>query len=165
MGPDNPWSPNWRPDPSGRRLAAIRVARRGAVLAAAAYLGVGAVVVAVSELPDQIALFGLLVGLPGVALLGAGLANAALGPWIDAVVTGVAFAIGAPVAAVTSIVIGALIIDALFPGPNLAGPIVQRSVLTAVGLAPVVALAAVGWVLAVRRLARMPTRSTSTDVT
>jgi len=34
MGPGNPWSPNWRPDPTGRRLAAIRTARRGALLAA-----------------------------------------------------------------------------------------------------------------------------------
>ena len=159
MGPDNPWSPNWRPDPSGRRLAAIRVARRGAVLAAVAYLAVGAVVVAVSSLPDQVALFGLLVGLPGVALLGAGLANAALGSWIDAIVTGVAFAIGAPVAAVTSVVIGALIFGAFIPNSNLAGPIVRGSVLTAVGVAPIVALAAAAWVLAVRRLARTPTAS------
>ena len=29
-----PWDPNWRPDPTGRRLEAIRVARRGALAAA-----------------------------------------------------------------------------------------------------------------------------------
>ena len=33
MGPDNPWSPAWRPDESGDRLRAIRAARRGAILA------------------------------------------------------------------------------------------------------------------------------------
>ena len=29
-----PWDPNWRPDPTGRRLEAIRAARRGALAAA-----------------------------------------------------------------------------------------------------------------------------------
>ena len=29
-----PWDPNWRPDPTGRRLVAIRAARRGALAAA-----------------------------------------------------------------------------------------------------------------------------------
>ena len=38
MGPNNPWSPNWRPDPTGRRLVAIRAARRGALLAGIAYI-------------------------------------------------------------------------------------------------------------------------------
>ena len=29
-----PWDPNWRPDPTGHRLVAIRAARRGAIVAA-----------------------------------------------------------------------------------------------------------------------------------
>jgi hypothetical protein len=164
MGPDNPWSPNWRPDPSGRRLASIRVARRGALLAAVAYLGVGAVVVAVSELPDQIALFCLMVGLPGVGLLGAGLANATLGSWIDAVVTGVAFAIGAPVAAVTSIVIGAFVMGAFVPGSDLAGPILRAGVLAALSVAPAVATGAAIWVIGVRRLGGPPASRSPSDL-
>ena len=43
MGPANPWSPNWQPDPSGGRLLRIRAARRGALLAAAIYLPVATV--------------------------------------------------------------------------------------------------------------------------
>ena len=160
MGPDNPWSPNWRPDPTGRRLAAIRVARRGALLAGVVYLAVGAAVLLSSSLPDIVALSALIIGLPGVALLGAGLANAALGAWVDAVVTGVAFAIGAPVAAVTSVVIGAVVLVTFVPeAPDLPGPILRTGVLVAVGVAPIVAVAAAVWVFAVRRVARTATPS------
>lgn len=154
MGPDNPWSPNWRPDPSGSRLVAIRAARRGALLAGIVYLVVGASVVAVSSLPDVVALLALAIGLPGVSLLGAGLAPSTLGARVDAVVTGIAFAIGAPVAAVTSVVIGAFVLGIFLPGSNLAGPLLRGGVLVAIGVAPVVVLAAASWVLAVRRLAR-----------
>jgi len=47
MGPNNPWSPDWRPDTTGRRLATIRLMRWGALIAAILYLlvGVGAAVV------------------------------------------------------------------------------------------------------------------------
>lgn len=153
MGPNNPWSPNWRPDPTGRRLAGIRTARRGAWLAALAYLPLGAAAVATSQLPRDVAMVGLAVGLPGVALLGAGLAPAALGSRIDAVAVGVAFAIGCPVAAVTSIVIAALVLGAVATGgADLAGPILRAGVRAAVGIGPLVALVAAGWVLAVRRL-------------
>ena len=148
MGPNNPWSPNWRPDPTGRRLAGIRTARRGALLAGIAYLPLGAAVFATSQLPREIALLTLAIGLPGVALLGAGLAPAALGSRIDAVVVGVAFAIGCPVAAVTSIVIGAFVLG----GADLAGSILQAGVRAAESVAPLVAVVAAGWVLAVRRL-------------
>ena len=147
MGPNNPWSPNWRPDPTGRRLAGIRTARRGAWLAALAYLPLGAAAVATSQLPRDVAMVGLAVGLPGVALLGAGLAPAALGSRIDAV------AVGGPVAAVTSIVIAALVLGAVATGgADLAGPILRAGVRAAVGIGPLVALVAAGWVLAVRRL-------------
>src|SRR6476619_2526163 len=119
MGPNNPWSPDWRPDTTGRRLATIRLMRWGALIAAILYLlvGVGAAVV---EFGDQaatgirvdlgvsagtIAAVVAIVGLPGVALLGAGLAPTTIGSRIDACVAGIALAIGAPVAAVTSMVI------------------------------------------------------------
>jgi len=154
MASDNPWSPDWRPDPSGRRLAAIRSARRGAWLAGLVYLPVSASVLAVSPLPDRIALVALLVGLPAVVLLGAGLTSSALGGRTDAAVTGIAFAIGAPVAAVTSLVIGAFVIGAFVPGVDAAGPILRGGVLGAIEVAPVVAVAAAVWVLLVRRFAR-----------
>ena len=155
MGPNNPWSPNWRPDPTGRRLAAIRTARRGALLAGIAYVPLGAAAIATSQVPPVVAMLALAVGLPGVALLGAGLAPAALGSRIDAVAVGVAFAIGCPVAAVTSFVIGAWLLGAAFPrGSDLAGMILRTGVQAAVGIAPLVALVAAGWVLAVRRLER-----------
>lgn len=161
MGPDNPWSPNWRPDPSGGRLVAIRAARRGALLAGMVYLPLSAAVLTLQRLPvpTSLAASALLVGLPGVALLGAGLAPATLGARIDAVVTGVAFAIGAPVAAVTSIVIGAVVFSLFVKGgPDLAGSILRGGVLAALGVAPLVALGAACWVVAVRRFGRPPTR-------
>ncbi len=158
MGPDNPWSSNWRPDPTGGRLAAIRAARRGALLAGIVYLPVGASELALGPLSDELALLALVVGLPGVALLGAGLAPSTLGSRIDAVAAGLAFAIGAPVAAVTSIVIGAFVLSAFAQGgADLAGPILRAGVSAALGVAPLVALSASLWVLSVRRLSR-PTK-------
>ncbi len=157
MGPDNPWSPNWRPDTTGGRLTAIRAARRGAVLAGIVYLPISASVLAIHPVAvhQVLAVLALLVGLPGVALLGAGLAPAALGARLDALVAGVAFGIGAPVAAVTSIVIGAFLLSAFATGNlDLAGPILRGGVLAAVGVAPVVALGAALWVVAVRRSTR-----------
>src|SRR3954453_16518832 len=79
MGPNNPWSPQWRPDPTGRRLAPITAARRGALLAAVAYIPLAAAAIATTQLPRDLALLVLVIGSPGVALLGAGLAPAARG--------------------------------------------------------------------------------------
>ena len=154
MGPNNPWSPNWRPDPSGGRLIAIRAARRGGLMAGVVYLPVAASVLMASPLPDPVVVAALLVGLPGVALLGAGLGPSTIGDRTDAVVTGIAFAIGAPVAAVTSIVIGALVLGAIVPIEGMAGIILRAAVLNAITVAPVVALMSAIWVLVVRRLAR-----------
>lgn len=155
MGPNNPWSPNWRPDPTGGRRAGIRAARRGALLAGIVYLPLGASTLAIDPLPRELALLALVVGLPGVALLGAGLAPSTLGSRTDAVVTGIAFALGIPVAAVTSIVIGAFIVSAfVHGGADLAGPILRAGVSAALGVAPLVALGAAFWVFAVRRLSR-----------
>lgn len=160
MGPDNPWSPNWRPDPTGGRLIAIRAARRGALLAGLLYLPTGAIALVMSPIAmtDDVRLLVLVVGLPAVALLGAGLAPSTLASRIDAVVAGIALAIGAPVAAVTSILIGALVLDVFAP-PNvdLFGPLLRGGVMAAVGVAPLVALASAAWVLAVRRLSHPPT--------
>jgi hypothetical protein len=162
MGPDNPWSPNWRPDPTGGRLIAIRTARRGALLAGILYLPTGAIALVMSPIAmtDEVRLLVLVIGLPAVALLGAGLAPSTIGSRIDAVVAGVAFAIGAPVAAVTSILIGALVVD-VFAAPkvDLVGPLLRGGVMAAVGVAPLVALVSAAWVVVTRRLAgRLPDR-------
>jgi hypothetical protein len=152
MGPNNPWSPNWRPDESGRRLANIRIAKRGAVLAAVLYLIVAAAVVIPMEtgsLEQSLVVAALAIGLPGVALLGAGLAPACIGSIVDGIVVGFALAVGAPVAAVLSIEIGALVVGAI-EGVDLAGPILRTSVSAAVAVAPFVAVAAASWVVLVR---------------
>jgi hypothetical protein len=160
MGPDNPWSPNWRPDPTGNRRIAIRAARRGALLAGILYLPVATVALTIHPLPlfDEARLMAIVIGLPGVALLGAGLAPSTLGARIDAVVAGIALAIGAPVAAVTSVFIGVLVIGALAPaGVDIVGPILRAGVTAAIDVAPLVALASATWVVVTRRLAgRIP---------
>ena len=160
MGPANPWSPNWRPDPTGRRLIAIRSSRRGALWAGvllwplvllAAFTTPGAM-----DLPDvrQIVLIAAL-SWPGLALLGAGLAPAALGSRIDAVVAGVALGIGAPIAAITSILIGIAIIalvSSTGAGTGAAlGLTIRLGVLGAIRFAPLVAIAATIWILVVRQ--------------
>jgi len=157
MGPTDPWSANWRPDPTGQRLARIRTARRGAVFAVIAYLPVAIAVIATDPLAARTVAFALSVGVPGVALLGAGLAPAAIGSRIDAAVAGLAFAVGAPVAAVTSLVIAGFLADAFVATETaFALDILRAAVSSAVRVAPVVAIVAALWVLAVRRFARPP---------
>src|SRR6476659_5458461 len=115
------WDPNWRPDPTGRRLVAIRAARRGALVAAVIFgsLGVGATVVstpadsALSGASPTVGLMLALFSLPALALLGAGLTSAALGPPPTAASAGLAMGVGVPVAAVTSAMIGAFILAGL----------------------------------------------------
>ena len=160
MGPANPWSPNWRPDPTGRRLVAIRSSRRGALWAGvllwplvllAALTTPGAM-----DLPDfrQIVLVAAL-SWPGLALLGAGLAPAALGSRIDAVVAGIALGIGAPIAAITSTLIGVAIIYLLYGTSASAGEalgtMIRLGVLGAMRLAPLVAGAVAIWLYVIRR--------------
>ena len=162
MGPSNPWSPNWSPDPTGNRLLRIRVARRGGWLAAAIFLPIATVAAAlaadpVATLPPvfwaPLATIAILSGMVGVALLGAGLAPAALGSRIDAVVVGVAIAIGAPVAATASLVIWGWVIDSwLAERTDLAAPFLRAGVLAAVRVAPLVVAGAAGWVLILRRI-------------
>jgi hypothetical protein len=168
MGPTNPWAPNWRPDPTGHRAVAIRSSRRGALWAGlllwplvllATFTTPGALDQAWD--PRQIALIAAL-SWPGLALLGAGLAPAALGSRIDAVVAGLALAIGAPIAAITStmisvaIVVGLLSQDLGVGVGEAIGTTIRLGVLGAVRFAPLVAAAVVVWVFAVRQLQVRP---------
>jgi len=153
MGPSNPWSPNWRPDPSGGRLLAIRAARRGAFLAGLLYVPIGIAGALTATTEPSLAAMVIAIGLPGVALLGAGLAPAALGSRVDAVVVGIALAIGAPVAATASLVIGGWVIDSwIGDSALLASPILRAGVSAALGIAPLVGLAAAAWVTILRRI-------------
>jgi hypothetical protein len=172
MGPANPWSPNWRPDPTGRRLATIRMARRGGLLAAVLFAPIGAAGMAILPAIDPIltppatALAGL-AGIAGVALLGAGLAPAAAGSRIDGAVVGLALALGVPVAAVTSALIGTYLagsaIDGFDEGGRLAGHVLRSGVNGAIRLSPLIAIASAIWVVVVRRWAARVTRQRDGD--
>ena len=162
MGPSNPWSPNWRPDPTGGRLLTIRVARRGAYLAAGIYVPIATVAAVLAASPlaalptalvTPIAMIAVLSGVAGVALLGAGLAPAAMGSKIDAVVVGVALAIGAPVAATASFVIWGWVIDSwMAEQADVAAPFLRAGVTAALQVAPLVAIGAAAWVMILRRV-------------
>ncbi len=157
MGPSNPWSPNWQPDPSGRRLLGIKAARRGAFLAGLLYIPIGLIAATTSNADPAIETMAVAVGLPGVALLGAGLAPAALGSRVDAVVVGLALAIGAPVAATTSLIIGGWVVDSWIGDSNLlAAPFLRAGVSAAMQVAPLVALGAAAWVVILRRISPPP---------
>jgi hypothetical protein len=164
-----PWDPNWRPDPTGHRLVAIRAARRGALVAALIFgaLEVLATIVAIpvgSQLAGAEPLVGLilaLLSLPALALLGAGLTPAALGTPPTAASAGLAMGVGVPVAAVTSAMIGAFVAVGLAgaftghgDGASVAGTLLRAGVTAAVRISPLIALASIAWVLLVRRLDR-----------
>ena len=156
-----PWDPNWRPDPTGRRLVAIRAARRGALLAAVIFGGLVLVAALVapplaSSTPGVDLAAGVVIAvasLPALALLGAGLTSAALGSRSSAASAGLAMAVGAPVAAVTSAMICTFVVIALFhlDGLDAAGRILRGGVSAAVRIAPLIALGSVGWVVILRR--------------
>ena len=97
---------------------------------------------------------------PGLALLGAGLAPTAVGSRIDAVVAGVALGIGAPVAAIMSLLISVTIVAALFPKLGTVGQAlgltIQLGVLGAVRIAPLVAVAVVIWLAMLRAVRAKP---------
>jgi hypothetical protein len=158
-----PWDPNWRPDPTGLRLAGMHAARRGA-LASAVIFGSLVVVAAVippplmSNVPQLDLQVGAMIAsfsLPGLALLGAGLTSAALGSRSSAASAGLAIGIGSPVAAVTSVMIGAFIVVGLFSGASrggdVAGTLLRAGVTAAVRISPLIVLASAGWVIIVRR--------------
>ena len=155
MGPNDPWSPSWRPARDDSRLRRILLARRGAAMAGLLWLPVLIVATWQSGLWPELLVLVVTIGSAGVALLGAGLAPAAVGSLVDAAVVGVAMAIGAPVAAVTSLVIAGAIVDlAAEQIEDLPGTILRRGVLAAVAVAPLVVLAVVGWLVSVRRYAQ-----------
>ena len=156
----DPLSPSWRPDPTGHRLATIRMARRGALLAAILFAPVGAVAMAILPavgplVTPMASVLVALAGLAGVALLGAGLAPAAVGSRIDGLVVGVALGIGVPVAAVTSALIGTFMAGSALhgfdEGGRLAGQVLRSGVGDAVALSPLIALASAIWIVIVRR--------------
>ena len=164
-----PWDPNWRPDPTGRRLEGIRAARRGAVAAAVLFgsLEVVATVLAISgdpRLVDAAPLIGSMVALfslPALALLGAGLTPAAMGTPPTAASAGLAMAVGVPVAAVTSAMIGAFVLVGLggaasghMDGAEISGVILRNGVTAALRISPLIAVASVAWVVLVRRFGR-----------
>ena len=156
----DPYSPSWRPDPTGHRLTTIRLARRGALLAAVLFAPVGAVGMAILPAIDPLVtpmatVLAALAGLAGVALLGAGLAPAAIGSRIDGLVVGVALGLGIPVAAVTSALIGTFMAGSALhgfdEGGRLAGQVLRSGVSGAETLSPLIALASATWIVIVRR--------------
>jgi hypothetical protein len=177
-----PWSPNWRPDPTGRRLAAMRVARRGGLLAALIFTPLVALAVELTPGGTTILadlddvgwnLFGTLdptsrqlvlsisialLCAPGLALLGAALAGSTQGDRVDAAVTGVAIAVGVPVAAVISAIIDAFVVVALRSGVGDAtefiGEVLRTGVTAGLRITPLIVLGAAGWVVLVRRFGR-----------
>lgn len=166
MGPANPWSPNWRPDPTGHRAVAIRSSRRGALLAGlllwplvllAAITTPGAFEVDLRRVVLVAAL-----SWPGLALLGAGLAPAALGSRIDATVAGIALALGAPIAAIMSTLIGVAIIASISStGAGVGealGMTIRLGVMGALRWAPLLVIVVVVWLVVVRK-----TEDRSTD--
>jgi hypothetical protein len=184
-----PWDPNWRPDPTGQRLAGIRAARRGA-LASTVIFGplvllatLAAPLASTRSQPlledwlrdininnaDTIARVAIaLISLPGLALLGAGLTSAALGSRTNAATAGLAMGVGVPVASVTSALIGAFFLGEMAVGPGqgsvLAGDLLRAGVTAAVRISPLIVLGSVAWVLAVRRFGQ-PAASTLEDRT
>ena len=158
-----PWDPNWRPDPTGRRLAGMHAARRGAFAAAAIFGSLVVIAAAITppltpNVPQLDVVGGAMIALfslPGLALLGAGLTSAALGSRSSAASAGLAIGIGSPVAAVTSAMIGAFILVGLVGGAgrggDVAGTLLRAGVTAAVRISPLIALGSAGWVMLVRR--------------
>ncbi len=142
-------------------MLTIRAARRGAYLAAAIYLPIALVAAALAASPLEampagmtgpFALIIVLSGAAGVALLGAGLAPAALGSRIDAAVVGLAIAIGGPVAATASLLIWGWLMDSWLVAQIVAAQFLRAGVSAAIQVAPLVALGAATWVVILRRI-------------
>ena len=160
MGPANPWSPNWRPDPTGRRLIAIRSSRRGAFWAGLLLWPLVLLAVLTTPVPgDQSVDARVLIlvaafSWPGLALLGAGLAPTAIGTKTDAFVAAVALGIGAPIAAITSALIAVAIIYVVSTTGATTGAAlgmtIRLGVLGAMRFAPLVAIAVAAWLAVVR---------------
>ena len=148
----------------------MRVARRGGLLAALIFTPLVALTVELTpggttNLPGldetgwiSVAIVMALFCAPSMALLGAALAGSTQGDRVDAIVTGVALAIGVPVAAVLSGIIGMFIVVAIKSGvgdaTDFIGTLVRAAVTAAFRISPLVALGAAGWVVLVRRFGR-----------
>jgi hypothetical protein len=178
MGPANPWSPNWRPDPTGRRLVAIRSSRRGAFWAGLLLWPLVLLATLTTPMPgDQTVDLRALVlvaafSWPGLALLGAGLAPAAIGSRTDAIATAIAMGIGAPIAAIASALIAVAIIAVVSTTGAQTGAVlgltIRLGVLGAMRWAPLVGVAVVAWLYMIRRRGMLPRvagtcRATSLD--
>jgi hypothetical protein len=161
MGPANPWSPNWRPDPTGRRLTAIRSSRRGAFWAGLLLWPIALAGVITTPIPEQYVIDGrtlifvAALSWPGLALLGAALAPSAIGSRSDAVATAIAMGIGAPLAAILSALIAVAIIALVTTTGAQTGAAlgltIRLGVLGAMRWAPLVAVAVAVWLFVVRR--------------
>lgn len=163
-----PWSPDWRPDLTGRRLLAIRAARRGALVAASGF----AVAVAIASMlapeieidqpaPRIAASLIVAVGsMPGLGLLGAALTSAALDDRASAAVAAIALALAAPTAAVASAMIGVFVIVSFVGGigdaADMAGVTLQAGVRAAIRIAPLLGLLSIAWVAIMRRWVARP---------
>jgi hypothetical protein len=101
------------------------------------------------------------MAIPALALLGAGLAPAAVGSRAEAAIVGVAFAIGAPVAAAMSTAIAVLVLMATSDNSDqtafAVGGVIRLGVIAAVRVSPLLALAALLWVVTLRVLERRRT--------
>jgi hypothetical protein len=140
----------------------IRAARRGAVLAAVLLGGVTAIAALLAPeaagRPPTVPVAITMMAIPALALLGAALAPAAVGSRIDAVVAGIAFAVGAPVAAALSTATAVLVVVGVSDYTALTGlavgEVIRMGVAAAVRVAPLLGLAALAWVMTVRLLGR-----------
>jgi hypothetical protein len=148
----------------------MRVARRGGLLAGLIFTPLVALTVELTpggttNVPglDEAGWIGVslvmaLLCAPGLALLGAALAGSTQGDRVDAVVTGVAMAVGVPVAAVLSALIATFILVAFRSGvgdaTDFIGALVRAAVTAALRISPLVAIGAAAWVALVRRFGR-----------
>ena len=119
MGPDNPWSPAWRPDESGDRLRAIRAARRGAIVAVLVYLPVALAAAVVAPAPFDLAIVAAAVGVPGGYVMDSFIGDSARfgGPFLRA---GVNAAVGVVPLVVAAAALWVAVVRRL--GPRPAGP-------------------------------------------
>lgn len=132
----------------------------GLVVAVAVFLsppeGLGA--------PNGAGVWVLVMALPGLALMGAGLTPAALGSRMSAASAGLAIGVGAPVAAVASAMLGTYVLvslvlamdptptrDAMATAADIAGVVLRDGVIAAARVSPLVVIASVSWVVVVRR--------------
>lgn len=158
-----PWSSDWRPDLTGRRLIAIRAARRGALTAA---VGFGVAVAIASLLAPELevdepapriaAALVIAVGsTPGLGLLGAALTSAARDDRSSAMVAAMAIGIAAPTAAMVSAMIGVFVTASFVAGigdaAELAGLTLRAGVRAAFRVAPLLIVLSIAWVAIVRR--------------